>query len=148
MELLTMLVLIAGTALLILWPLFAPPRNDEEPPAPPPETKSRAALLAIKELEFDFATGKIAEDDYLTLRRRYEARAVEALQAPPPPPQISDDDLEAEIRAARSRRLCASCAAALPAGARYCPSCGAAVGKAAAGGPPVAPERPVAEGRR
>lgn len=141
MELLTVLVLIAGTALLILWPLFAPPRNGEETPAPPPETKSRAALLAIKELEFDFATGKIAEDDYLTLRRRYEARAVEARQAPPPP-GISDDALEAEIRAARSRRLCAACAASLPAGARYCPTCGAAVGS------PAAMERPAAEGRR
>jgi len=128
MELMAMLALIVVTAVLILWPLFAKARSAEGGCAPPvSEARGRAALSAIKELEFDFATGKIAEDDYKMLRARYEAKAVEALAAPQQPTASRlDDRLEAEIRAARGRRYCASCGTALPTGARFCPGCGAA----------------------
>jgi len=147
MELLAMLVLIAFTAVLIVWPVVAKGRSAEGGSAPAvPEPKGRADLAAIKELDFDFATGKIAEDDYRMLRRRYEARAVAALHAPPSP-ETADDGLEAEIRAARSRRFCVSCGAVLPAAARFCPSCGTAQ-PAAGGAPPVGRDHPAAEGRR
>jgi|GEM_PF-671307 len=144
MELVAMVVLMTVVSGLILWPLLARGSAGKARSAgagiaaPASETRRRAALSAIKELEFDFATGKIAEDDYAMLRRRYEARALEALSAPPTPPAESgDEQLEAEIRAARGRRYCASCGAALPPAARFCPNCGTA-----------AHPRPEAEDRR
>ncbi|HET6947763.1 MAG TPA: zinc-ribbon domain-containing protein [bacterium] len=130
MELIVILILVGATAGLILWPLLSRPEaRSAEGPASPlvPVSRGHAALSALKELEFDLATGKIAEDDYKMLRARYEARAVEALtDAPAVRPVAPDEALEAEIRAARGRRFCTSCGSALPSGARFCPSCGTA----------------------
>ena len=39
------------------------------------------ALAAIRELEFDFATGKLAEAEFRALREKLEARALDALAA-------------------------------------------------------------------
>lgn len=138
MELLIIMALMAAVAALLLAPVLRPRTDDRSAGVPgrgtPPTARSHAALAAIKELEFDFATGKIADDDYRMLRSRYETRAVEALTpsgGPEPPPAARraspDDALEAEIRAARGRRFCVSCGARLPAGARFCPGCGGAV---------------------
>ena len=130
MELIVMLMLMAAVGALILWPLLVPePRSGEGAlsSSPVPASKGHAALSAIKELEFDFATGKIAEDDYRMLRARYETKAVDALAERPAAQPVSPDEaLEAEIRAARGRRFCTSCGASLPSGARFCPSCGTA----------------------
>ncbi len=131
MEFVVMLILLVLVGAIILWPLL----RREEPalagssPGPAPAPQDRQALTAIKELEFDYETGKIAEDDYRTLRARYEARAVAALteQAPPAAPPDLDEALEAEIRAVRARRFCVSCGGGLPAGARFCPACGTPV---------------------
>jgi photosystem II stability/assembly factor-like uncharacterized protein len=45
-----------------------------------------AALAALHELEFDYATGKLAEADYHSLRAGYERRALLLLKATDPPP--------------------------------------------------------------
>lgn len=132
MELLVMLILLVIVGALILWPLLRP--QAASPPAAVPADEShrgRIALNAIKELEFDFATGKIAEDDYKALRTRYEAKAVEVLTRPQPAPKPADLDAELEgaIRAARGRRVCASCGGSLPAAARFCPACGTPLAK-------------------
>lgn len=134
MELVGMLVLLLAVGALIIWPLLRhrPPEVrsvERTPAADPARARARAALTAIKELEFDYATGKIADDDYRTLRARYEAKAVEALATPAPSPAPADSDaaLEAEIRAARGRRFCIACGGALSKAAKFCPACGAAV---------------------
>lgn len=130
MELIVMMILLLITGALILWPLLR--RGEPEPvPSPAPAVDSgraKAALGAIRELEFDFATGKISAEDYAHLRARYESRAVEAMAAVAPrPAEDLEAKLEAEIRAARSRRDCAACGTLLPTAAKFCPACGAAV---------------------
>jgi len=40
-----------------------------------------AAYLALKDLEFDYKTGKLDEDDYEQLKRRYEEEAVAILKS-------------------------------------------------------------------
>jgi hypothetical protein len=45
------------------------------------EREKTAALLAIREAEFDRAMGKLSEDDYAQLRGFYEQRALAALAA-------------------------------------------------------------------
>lgn len=131
-----MVILLLTVGALIVWPLLRHPEaRSAEGPLPrsggrnaADAARSRAALTAIKELEFDYATGKIADDDYQTLRARYEAKAVNALAAAEAsPPADPDAALEAEIRAARGRRFCPTCGSALPKGARFCPACGSAV---------------------
>ncbi|HEY6103507.1 MAG TPA: zinc ribbon domain-containing protein [bacterium] len=134
MELATMFIIIGAVAAIIMYPLI---RRSEPAPtraaAPPAAARTRLALTAIKELEFDYETGKIDEDDYRALRARYDAKAIDALERPAalPDAQSHREDLiaklEAEIRAARGRRFCASCGGVLPKSARFCPACGAGV---------------------
>ena len=124
------------------------------------------ALLALREIDFDRATGKLSDGDYEQLKARYTAKALaamreeEASEAIPSP----DRDDQAERMIARSkpgrRAVCPSCGprpepnvvfcsscgrslatasasprcwvcgADLPAGARFCGGCGAAVAAA------------------
>ncbi len=135
MEALAMLVLIGVVGVIVLPPLFrrsgsAPARGATV--AEQTRQRDRAADV-LRELEFDHATGKLADDDYRTLRARYETVAAAAVGAAAPAPlrpraDGPRDRLEAEILAARrARRFCAGCGTALPRAARYCPACGATV---------------------
>ncbi len=44
------------------------------------ESPKIKALLALKEIEFDRATGKLSDEDYATLKARYSKQAVSAIQ--------------------------------------------------------------------
>ncbi len=130
MELLIMFVLIGAVTVLIVGPLVRPARV---PPRDHGTARSRdrdkeSALAAIRELEFDFATGKLSEDDYAALRARYEVKAVEVLSRPTRSATAAGADarIEAEIAMARKRARCASCGQPLPQAARFCPACGTA----------------------
>ncbi len=73
------------TGALVLWVVFSPmlSRGPKIPMPPEPvadeETKSGIALLALKEIEFDRATGKLSDDDYEMLKERYSTEALSAL---------------------------------------------------------------------
>src|SRR3990170_1397825 len=127
MELVGMVLIVAATGVLILWPLLR--RTDA--------ASAEMALAAIRELEFDYATGKISPEDYAVLRARYEAKALEAITQTAATPAAQVDGgggrhlevlLEEEIAAARSKNRCVSCGESLPREARFCPSCGAPAG--------------------
>lgn len=101
-----------------------------------------AIYAALKELDFDFQTGKLSSEDYESLRHQYRQRAVAILQ------QIDDVqkrgavdyELEAEIQIARARRArqrkqqgarpslswtCAECGRTMTAADNFCSGCGA-----------------------
>lgn len=59
----------------------------------PEDTPRGAALAALKEIEFDRATGKLSDSDYHLLNTQYTAKALEATRA---------EDREAQMAAARS----------------------------------------------
>jgi RNA polymerase subunit RPABC4/transcription elongation factor Spt4 len=133
-----------GLALAILVvPFIAGPfvkdgRRRQKPPdersRPAPELSKRDALVALRDLDFDFRTGKVAEEDYVPLRQRLLIQAAEAVQAVEAEPPAVDDEIEAAVRALRGsprtgRRLaCPQCHAPVGDDDRFCPKCGTALG--------------------
>jgi hypothetical protein len=115
------------------------------------------ALRALKEIEFDRATGKLSDGDYETLKARYTSEALAALRTAAghgtrdtgygTSPSIPDSrvpypvcpthgprpESEAEFcsecgsRLASAPGYCSRCGTSLERDARYCHSCGARV---------------------
>ncbi|MDP3773769.1 MAG: hypothetical protein Q8Q85_05820 [Gemmatimonadales bacterium] len=105
------------------------------------------ALAALKEIEFDQATGKLSDDDYERLRAKYTTEALDALRAtdaaapeagPAPdaasePPGVNGDAVEALIASARAsskskgRRFCIECGSVLEGSGKFCVGCGTRV---------------------
>lgn len=85
-----------------------------------PAARRDAALAALRELEFDYRTDKIAEEEYRHLRAEYAREAVRARD------EAGDETEEAE-------EACAACGASLRPGARFCARCGAPRGEAEGG---------------
>lgn len=129
--------LIAGTVLavgalsFVLYPLFFATR----------ERRSRAgnrvaamgtaddsAIVALREIEFDRATGKLSERDYAELRRTYGERALRELRATDAKAAsntTSEDPIEARVRAYReTHRECPTCGLRPESDAIYCSTCG------------------------
>jgi hypothetical protein len=98
----------------LIWP--GPGPSESEGVAPSDEgledTPRGQALLALKEIEFDRATGKLSDADYEELKARYTARALLLLDAPGSVPI-------AVVPA------CAKCQNPLIPDSRFCEFCGA-----------------------
>jgi hypothetical protein len=118
-------VLLAGFAMAFL---IAPLRSPEAEPALVSPRAAHAAaeresvLAALRDLEEDFATGKLDPADHAQMRSELRARAVSLLAA------------ERDARAAGAKAAptavasCPSCAAATAPGARFCSNCGVRLG--------------------
>ena len=102
----------------LLRPVAGSPPDDE--PLDPEETRRGIALAALKEIEFDRATGKLSDGDYQELKARYTDTALAALRAEAA--GGGPDDVEAMI-AGRVRSL-RSARASTPSPAPACPACG------------------------
>jgi hypothetical protein len=127
-----MLALIVGTILAVgalayvLFPLLAgaAPAVRRRPvsAAQSSAAAEHEAVVALREIEFDRATGKLSDADYDELRTRYTERAVEALRAST---GTAADPAEAAVLAYRSRlKSCAKCGPRPEPDAVYCSSCG------------------------
>ena len=122
---------VVGVALLwlVLQPMLLPgPEPDELRDIPDPEETPRGqALLALKEIEFDRATGKLSDDDYATLHARYTTAALATLANEP---SASDrvEALIAERAGSRTEvRFCCQCGARSTDGAKFCAQCGSVI---------------------
>jgi hypothetical protein len=90
------------------------------------------ALLALREIEFDRATGKLSDEDYSSLKERYSAAALEAIkseeqaQAEVAAGSAEVDPAEAAVQRAKSRDTveCPSCGPRPERGATFCSDCG------------------------
>lgn len=139
------------------------------------ETPKGMALAALKEIEFDRATGKLSDADYSSLKARYTAEALAVLRKDPDPPAAGSgsagpdaaeaappasgasgpggDPVEAMI-AARVKTLqatairCPGCGPRPESDALFCSACGRslAVGGCAACGSPLVPGSRFCEG--
>ena len=79
------LVLIATASFFVAAPLFRP-RTGVAPATDFGERErwerqKRQALAAIKEAELDHRMGKLSDDDFTSMRARFEAEALEAMAA-------------------------------------------------------------------
>ena len=129
-------MVLVGFALfwLVAQPLIAPGVEAApiiEPPDPE-ETPRGQALLALKEIEFDRATGKLSDEDYAELHARYSTRALELLDAPANstsavPSAADADPVEALLtqRIVTGGGFCGSGGARRVPGGRFCGACGA-----------------------
>ncbi|HEV8195184.1 MAG TPA: zinc ribbon domain-containing protein [Gemmatimonadales bacterium] len=113
---------------LVLWLVFSPMLSRAQSARLPPEpvadeeTRSGIALLALKEIEFDRATGKLSDEDFEMLRERYGKEALSALDQDDGQAEAASADPETMI-AARLQQL----RSARDAGATApppCPACG------------------------
>lgn len=157
------LLLAGGAVWYVLAPVLQPSLAPEASAAgdagddPDDDFSSRAvALRALKEIEFDKATGKLADVDYEHLRTKYTAEALAAMRrdegggtrdasrsTPTPPaspgarPVCPVDgprpEGDADFCSVCGRRLelaagyCTRCGGALEADARFCGRCGVSV---------------------
>ena len=167
LELIAGILLAAGAVYFVLRPILRPEMtgignresgNVSEGEDPDDDFSSRAvALRALKEIEFDRATGKLSDADYDNLKAQYTTEALVALRAetgeqaagsgpvrertaprsPLPAPACPTHGPRPESEAAFcsecGRRLatapgyCARCGTGLEHDAHYCQSCGARV---------------------
>jgi tRNA U34 5-carboxymethylaminomethyl modifying GTPase MnmE/TrmE len=96
------------------------------------EARKRVALLALRDVEYDFLAGKLDEEDYRSLKGQLTAEALAALEADEAARSAvgsgPDADVEAEIariRAGlRSGLVCGECGFSNVEGSRFCSSCG------------------------
>ena len=133
------LAFLVGVFIARPWLAQDPERMRLITPATELTAERETILLALRELDFDHLTGKITDDDYAPQRAALVARGVTLLQqleeVAEAPPDAAENQLEAEVRAARARRaerqpapgFCPQCGASRQATDRFCAKCGAAL---------------------
>ena len=133
------LLLVGVTVFLILQPII----SGEEAPlwsagADPSEAqfKKRVSLLQLRDAEYEYAMGKLGDEDYQSLRKEISAEAISAIRAEETETEIgsrgfegpTDAELEEEIATVRTRLsggfFCSNCGHPNPAGSRFCGECG------------------------
>ncbi len=162
LELILGILLAAGAIYFVLLPILRPPvesasdaelGDEGEDPADDMSPQT-VALRALKEIEFDRATGKLSDHDYDALKAKYTAEALAVMReesgarslepgvkpAPGfrlPTPRCPEHgprpEKDAQFCSDCGRRLgtapgyCARCGTALEEDARYCNRCGARI---------------------
>lgn len=130
----TTMMLIIAVALFVAAPLADYVLGDHSAPLrPEPEgaVRERAlAIQALRELEFDYAMGKLDIDDYSALRRRLENRALVAMETPQDQPQQPQSSAPPRRK---TLVFCPQCGARFAQTHNSCPNCGAGLTPAATG---------------
>ena len=121
-------LMIVASAAAIALPLLTPTAPTEGPGDQTDELLEReknAALLAIREADFDQAMGKLSDEDHTSLKQIYETRALGAMDAL----AKSDTravDAAANVPAPKAGRgsFCIRCGTAFDSGDKFCRGCG------------------------
>lgn len=132
-------VLAVGALAFVMWPLLKGGLRSEPMLLAPEQAPEASALEALREIEFDQATGKLSPEDYAALKATYtpralaELRAREAGTAESPAAAAVEDAAEALIaRMKQGGAVCPNCGPRPEADAKFCSDCGRALGAACA----------------
>ena len=101
------------------------------------QQSKKEALLALKEIDFEFQMGKLSQDDYEDLKTDYQNQALQILQEidDVQDGELTPDTLERQISKYRQKlkqqsateyevRYCPECGEKFEADYKYCISCG------------------------
>ena len=128
-------VLAIGALAYVLYPIFFPALDTSAgaPAAVAPASESNLAVAALREIEFDRATGKLSDADYAQLKERYTREALAAMRAADRSGSVMtgvasgapDDEVEAAIIDWRARHPeCVTCGPRPEPDAIFCSTCG------------------------
>jgi len=121
--------LIVGTALalvalaFVLYPLFQEPLGVQRRQRRASRVGITTAVDALREIEFDHATGKLSERDYAELKATYTQRAVNAMRAG----EGANADADADADMDATAPACGRCGPRPERDAIFCSECGAAL---------------------
>ena len=125
----TGLALFAGSIAYVSLPFRQKRSKDTQPSSThlQKEGQRQVILSALRDLDFDFRTGKVSEEDYKPLRAQLLVKAAEYVEQE----KQGDEQLEALIQTRRAAQQpdpgCHHCGARIVAGQRFCSKCGSAV---------------------
>ncbi len=158
LEMITATILGLAVAALLIAPLLRSATvtvSGVDEPEDVEETRKGMALSALREIQFDRATGKLSDEDYEELNARYTARALEVIRSEDAEvamaePEVSSADAGDPVEALIADRVrtmqtgtvrCAACGPRPESDALFCSSCGRslAVGGCAACGAALVP---------
>jgi len=103
------------------------------------EARKRVALLALRDVEYDFLAGKLDEEDYRSLKAQLTAEALAAMEADEAARSGDGGDADVEAEIARLREglrgglVCPECGFSNEEGSRFCSSCGSRLAGQAVG---------------
>jgi hypothetical protein len=123
-------LLAVGALAFVLYPIFFATTSAPRSAPLPRQSEREAAVAALREIEFDRATGKLSDDDYSELKTRYTGEAVLAMRRETAPmtgvgERPTDDELEAAVLAYRRQtQACPECGPRPEADAAFCSNCG------------------------
>lgn len=121
-------LLAVGALAYVLYPLFFGVPRVRVASAESRAAEGDSAIVALREIEFDRATGKLSDVDYAALKARYTREALAVMRQTEPGAQSaapSDDELEAAVRAYRERHaVCSTCGPRPESDAIFCSTCG------------------------
>jgi hypothetical protein len=122
-------VLAVGALAFVLYPVFfGSPHAARSIAIIPRQSDREAAVSALREIEFDKATGKLSDVDYAELKGRYTEQAIVAMRVETSAAAASapnDDEIEAAVRAYREGAgACPTCGPRPEPDAVFCSNCG------------------------
>ena len=124
--------LAVAALLYVLFPLFDNAAPSQNPARARPVEAPETAIDALREIEFDKATGKLSDTDYAALKAEYTRTALVELRSREQPAATGDspnvegmDPAEAAVLHYRSmRRECDTCGPRPEPDPAFCSNCG------------------------
>ncbi len=140
MTILVALVLTVLTFAFVAYPLFKQRSRSvdsvEDEKLQELHSKRDTTYSMLKELEFDFQSDILTEEDYRDLEARYKGKAITILRDIDDVGKGTDVEEEIEKQVLELRqgkgRFCSQCGASCQEGDRFCSHCGASLGQGGA----------------
>jgi cytochrome c-type biogenesis protein CcmI len=143
-------LLAIAVVFFVLFPVVmgeSAPMDRDESELTETQHRKRIALLALRDVEYDFHAGKLDEADYQRLKGDIAAEALQALDseerewaeresaratsgAVPSGPDPIEEEIAALRASIREGMICPHCSHPNPRGSRFCGDCGSALPQA------------------